>query len=322
MRNTLRPLNVLRVLGAIPAPVPPVTVMPLRLTNVGSSNVQISFTKSADEVDLKYRVVGTTNWLNFPYAYYEMGEGVAIELRGNNATRSGSLGNFSIAGGNVEASGSIMSLIYGSELNEDNNTDLASVTFNGLFQGCDKLITPPELPALRVPDSAYLGMFNGCTGLTIAPELPATNVGQYAYENMFVGCVSLTSAPALNATALGNGAYAAMFDGCTGITRIPDLPRASLPQAVYRNMFRGCGISEPVVLRCTSINRYSIALMFANCAQIAEIEVHFTSWGDSTAAYNWLLNAPATGTFRCPAALDTSIRDASHIPAGWTIETF
>ena len=57
--------------------------------------------------------------------------------------------------------------------------------------------------------------------------------------------------------------------------------------------------------------------MFKNCSALAEIEVHLTDWGSSDNASNWMLNVPASGTFKCPSNLDDT-RGANRIPYGWT----
>ena len=61
--------------------------------------------------------------------------------------------------------------------------------------------------------------------------------------------------------------------------------------------------------------------MFSWCEAIEKIKVHFTSWeyGASFISLEWLFNTSSTGVLECPSALDCSTRDASHVPAGWTI---
>ena len=122
-------------------------------------------------------------------------------------------------------------------------------------------------------------------------EIPFDN----CYESMFHGCTGLTAAPELPATTLTEYCYSSMFSGCTGLTAAPELPATTLAGGCYNAMFNGC----------TGLNY---------------VNVTFTAFDDATE--NWLQNVSATGTFRCPAALDTSTRDESHVPAGWTIETF
>lgn len=50
---------------------------------------------------------------------------------------------------------------------------------------------------------------------------------------------------------------------------------------------------------------------------VEKVKVHFTDFGNYTA--NWMGSSGATGILECPSALDCSVRDKSHVPAGWTI---
>ena len=112
---------------------------------------------------------------------------------------------------------------------------------------------------------------------------------------MFRGCTSLTSAPALPATTLTSSCYNGMFYNCTSLSSAPALPATELYSSCYQNMFRGC-------------------------TSLSAMDVKFTAWSPSSATDNWLSGVAATGTFKCPADLDTTISDVSHIPSGWTVE--
>ena len=59
--------------------------------------------------------------------------------------------------------------------------------------------------------------------------------------------------------------------------------------------------------------------MFYRCISLKHLKVYFTNWIGYPAYALWLENVSSTGVFECPSALDCSIRDASHVPAGWTI---
>ena len=69
--------------------------------------------------------------------------------------------------------------------------------------------------------------------------------------------------------------------------------------------------------------------MFDGCSSLSSVEVDFEFWLTYTAfaatgnskimTVSWLNGVAATGQFICPYGLDTSIRDASHIPAGWNV---
>ena len=141
-------------------------------------------------------------------------------------------------------------------------------------------------------------IFNGCTSLTAAPELPATTLTDNCYNNMFKGCTSLTAAPELPATTLNAYCYHSMFMGCTSLTAAPELPATTLANSCYGSIFNGC----------TSLTAVSVA---------------FTNWnGDGYSTSIWLENVAATGTFTCPVGLDTTARDDSHVPDGWTVKNF
>ena len=76
-----------------------------------------------------------------------------------------------------------------SELVLPNN--VAPNCYEQMFMGCEKLETPPTLPATTLSSSCYYGMFNGCTSLTTAPELPATTLADFCYAYMFQYCENL-----------------------------------------------------------------------------------------------------------------------------------
>ena len=159
------------------------------------------------------------------------------------------------------------------------------------------LTAAPSLPASQLALSCYLAMFSGCTNISSVPQnyLSVTELAAGCYQGMFMGCTALTSAPALPATTLALSCYRAMFHNCDSLTTAPYLPATTLVAGCYWYMFYSCN-------------------------SLTNINVAFTSWNDeedSTAS--WMVSIPSNGTFTCPAALDTTTRDDSHIPANWTI---
>ena len=105
----------------------------------------------------------------------------------------------------------------------------------------------------------------------------------------------MTKAPELPATTLADYCYQNMFAGSTSLTTVPELPATVLANSCYRDMFYGC-------------------------KALKKIKVGFYDWKSGiNATINWLTNVPSGGVFECPSALDCSTRDASHVPAGWTI---
>lgn len=206
--NPLQVLNVKGVVspkGAAPAP--------LRLTNVGSTDAEVLFNEAPGVY--AYVNINSQGWNP-----WESGTGMTIQpgeyIEVRSKIRYGYPGIFSISGSDVAASGSAMSMIYGEELNAENNLVMRG-SLNSLFDSCDRLVSAPDLPATELTADCYSGIFGGCAALT-------------------------------------------------------------------------------------------------------QVSVGFTEWGGYTA--DWMRDVAPTGVFRCPAELDTSIRDDSHIPAGWNIETY
>ena len=64
---------------------------------------------------------------------------------------------------------------------------------------------------------------------------------------------------------------------------------------------------------------YACNEIFSGCKRLKHIKVNFNNWFSRRQFSLWLEEASSTGVFECPSALDCSTRDASHVPAGWTI---
>ena len=79
------------------------------------------------------------------------------------------------------------------------------------------------------------------------------------------------------------------------MTKVPELPATTLAESCYCNMLYGC-------------------------KALKKVKVGFYDWKSGiNATTQWLTNVSSVGVFECPPALDCSARDASHVPAGWTI---
>ncbi len=145
------------------------------------------------------------------------------------------------ATGSHNVGGNIMSLLYGSEF-EGKTTFPTSNSFvlSVLFRENKTLVNAKDLilPATTLANSCYYGMFQGCSKLTTAPELPATELASNCYHHMFTGCKSLKSIPELPANDLTNKCYHGMFMNCDGIDKV-SLPEAYLAPYAYSNMFLG-----------------------------------------------------------------------------------
>ena len=211
-------------------------------------------------------------------------------------------------------------------------TELYSECYGWMFESCTSLTTPPPSIGTTMVDGDGWGMqcysmFDGCTALTSTPSLPATTLTEECYEEMFDGCTALTSIPAnlLPATTLADWCYVNMFKNCTGLSTVPAnlLPVTTLAEGCYQHMFRGCtSLLTAPDLPATTLALSCYYEMFSGCTKLSSINVAFTDWTDTattSATLNWVSNVANNGTFTCPAGLDTTTRDASHIPANWTV---
>ena len=166
----------------------------------------------------------------FPLASNELilmlGENEKVYLRGKNPNgfsfSSDSFTKFSIDG-NVEVSGSVMSLID----NEGESTEIPNeYCFYRLFEGC-KIISAPELPATSLKPNCYRQMFWGCP-IEKAPELPATKLAKSCYAGMMGMCLNLEETPELPATELADSCYSGMFTFCSNLKKVVNLPAPTL----------------------------------------------------------------------------------------------
>ena len=202
-------------------------------------------------------------------------------------------------------------------------TTLAYCCYQSMFFDCVSLTESPELPATKMATTCYSEMFYGDTSLTTAPALPAKELAVNCYRDMFFGCSSLKEAPVLPAKELADNCYEGMFNCCISLAAAPALPATTLKNNCYRSMFYGCSsIKAAPALPATKLVSGCYKSMFSSCRSLQSIDVSFTEWDDAEEATdNWSYNLANEGTFTCPAALDTTIRDNSHIVYQWTIKT-
>ena len=150
-------------------------------------------------------------------------------------------------------------------------------------------------------------------------QLKKKTMSQFCFANLFYQCTSLKTAPLLPATTLADGCYKEMFRGCTSLTKAPDLPATTLVVRCYTSMFSGCtSLIKAPELYATTLTDWCCGGMFSANPNIRHIRVNFTSWEGNYSTANWIMPY-SKGVFECPSALDCSTRDASHVPAGWTI---
>ena len=200
-------------------------------------------------------------------------------------------------------------------------TTLAEACYKEMFAS-SQITAIPELPATTLAKECYMDMFLQCGNLTSVPKLPATTLAESCYSRMFYSCGNLTSAPQLPATTLDESCYSRMFYSCRNLTSAPQLPATTLARDCYREMFRMCqGLKSAPYLPATELATGCYYEMFYNCSSLNHINVAFTEWRDEIqATTNWVNSTSDNGTFICDEALDTSVRNASRIPDGWTIQ--
>ena len=158
-------------------------------------------------------------------------------------------------------------------------TDHSFGQYNGMFEGCSHLETPPQILPYIVPDNtyevAYTRMFKDCTSLKSAPQLPSDYVVSYA--GMFKNCTSLEVAPALPAThIMYQAAYEEMFAGCTSLKTAPSVLPSSF--AAYCRMFENCTSLE--VAPEIQANSGDTQYMFAGCTSLITppLYLHIGCW--------------------------------------------
>ena len=95
--------------------------------------------------------------------------------------------HFSMSG-SIAVSGSVMSLIDG--IGVEKKIPNANC-FYGLFEGCNRMSSAPDLPSMELTEGCYKRMFTGCTRLVKAPELPAKKLAAHCYESMFDSCLNV-----------------------------------------------------------------------------------------------------------------------------------
>ena len=227
---------------------------------------------------------------------------------------------------NINASGNIMSLLYGDDYKDKVAFKSGSQnTFAYLFRNNTHLINADELilPATTLAYSCYSNMFNYCNSLTTAPELPATALASYCYDSMFSGCSSLTTAPALPATTLAQACYYSMFISCTSLTTAPELPATTLAHACYNYMFQSCtSLTTAPELPATTLTPYCYQYMFNRCSSLNSITMLATDISASGCLNSWVDGVASTGTFTKAAEMTSLPTGTNGIPSGWTVKNY
>lgn len=239
------------------------------------------------------------------------------------------------ATGNFNASGNVMSMVYGDNF-QNQTTFPGGFTLSVLFKNNTKLISAGNLilPVTEFDTTrqmAYYEMFRGCTALTTAPSiLPATTLNTNCYNSMFKDCTALTTAPALPSAILALQCYAHMFSGCTALTTAPVLPATTLASGCYWNMFYGCTTltSAPELPATRLIDSQGVLPMscyegmFQNCTNLNRIKAMFIddpSPYEYSCTKDWVNGVAATGTFIKNADAQWNVTGVNGIPENWTV---
>ena len=235
----------------------------------------------------------------------------------------------------INASGNIMSLLYGDDFKDkttfpdelrytfgelfNNNTHLinaknlilpattlTSYCYYNMFGGCTSLTQAPELPATTLAFGCYTNMFAGCSSLTTAPALPAITAVSSCYDYMFSGCTSLTTAPELPATTLNDSCYSGMFSGCTSLENAPELPATTLAEWCYHSMFLGCtSLTAAPELPATTLYENCYRSMFQGCTSLTHAPALSATALANYCYYNMFKNC--TSLVQAPALPATSL---------------
>ena len=198
-------------------------------------------------------------------------------------------------------------------------TSVTPYCYSSMFTNCTSLTGTPTLPAYTLEDWCYHSMFADCTSLVSAPSLPATALAAQCYEGMFRGCSSLRNAPSLSVTTLAYSCYKSMFQDCTSLTSAPALPATTLTESCYMAMFLGCtSLTTAPTLSASTLVENCYMQMFQSSA-VNNVTCLATDISAHDCTYWWLYAASSTGTFTKKSTMSGWSRDASGIPANWTV---
>ena len=224
---------------------------------------------------------------------------------------------------NINASGNIMSLLYGDDYNGKTSFPEGTPSALGyLFRNNNHLINAKELilPATTLAESCYSSMFYGCSSLITAPELPATTLAHRCYSSMFKGCSSLITAPELHATTLADNCYTYMLAECSALTTAPVLPATTLASSCYYGMFSGCSsLTTAPELPATTLVAFCYQEMFSYCSKLNNITMLSTDISAPECLFNWVNGVASTGTFTKSPEMTSLPTGVNGIPSGWTV---
>ena len=275
---------------------------------------------------LSYSLDNGENWTSITSSTagtsFNVSAGDKVLLKGTQTSYGENSFSASTAYFNIE--GNIMSLINGdnfsgaTSLNSQNNYAFYNMFAYTNVVSAENLI----LPATTLAEGCYQGLFMGCTKLISIPELPATTLASSCYAYMFNGCTSLTSVSLiLSATTLEIQSYAYMFEGCTSLTTAPELSATTLARYSCYNMFKGCtSLTTAPVLSATTLAERCYGTMFSGCTSLNYIKCLASDISASYCTFNWTKGVSATGTFVKAASMNDWTSGINGIPANWTVQ--
>lgn len=230
------------------------------LTFTSEGTTTLSLTNYGGNAPVLYYSTDKTKWAQWDYSALSFSAEEPLYLCGNNPEGIGhsrdAYSTFTAQGDRFGITGSIMSLI-------DNDNEVLAIPagenfdncFKSLFNGCQLLVTAPELPATTLAGFCYYSMFSGCTGLVAAPDLPATTLASRCYRSMFEGCTGLVAAPVLPAETLEPSCYYMMFSGCSSLNYVKCLATNISAQDCVGNWLSGVAVTG-VFVQATSMSAW------------------------------------------------------------------
>lgn len=283
----------------------------IALVKQGSPN-EISLEYSTDKDTWSSYTVGDT--LTLPNI------GDKIYFRGRNSTFCQDYQNYYnfTMTGETEIGGRLLSLTSKNTLNNYVSANL----FHNLFENCVKLKTAQKLiisKSSQIDSYGCASLFESCSGLTTPPTTINTSFGKGACQAMFYNCTSLSSIPELPRISLAERCYFNMFGNCTSLSSVPELPATSPSPNCYTYMFDGCTSLTGITIKLGYLTAGCCIRMLSNCTSLSSVTVSFTDWNEGHDTAGWLATVAENGTFTCNSLLDTTTRDASHVPVDWTV---
>lgn len=245
-----------------------------------------------------------------------------LMLKGTAASDgTGGIGSFSASTGNFSIFGNFMSLINGDDFAEVTEFDSSHSTapFRNLFYKCSGLTDASQavLPVENLVNSSYYSMFEGCQNLVSAPEINAKNGAKNCFNRTFSGCKSLIYPPYIKTENLTESQYVYTFSGCTSLKEIPELPNVeTIPSSTFNGMFASCSsikvIPSDIFSKSVTIESYGCANMFYRCTGLISGPERLPATTIKGGAYSSMFNG-CTSLETAPDIYATVISDQGNM---------